>query len=248
MEEQTNQPTSKDLVFDPKDFAETDVQDTSNLTEDNNEQSTEKVKIKYNGQEMDLTLDELKTHAQKGLNYDKILTERDSLKNSEELAYLKELATEKGVDTKTLVKELKESRIKEKIESRAKELEASDGLTPEQALKMAQLELKANQPIKQDNPTDAIQKEFETLLKEFPETREKFKEFKDLPKPIQEAIIEGKSVTIAYAKYLVEETNKAKEQALQELDAAKRTPGALNSGQQQKGNDPFLDGFWGNKK
>lgn len=248
MEEKTNQPTSNDLVFDPKDFAETDVQDTSNLTDDNNEQSTEKVKIKYNGQEMDLTLDELKTHAQKGLNYDKVLTERDSLKNSDELAYLKELATEKGVDTKTLVKELKESHIKEKIESRAKELEASDGLTPEQALKMAQLELKANQPIKQDNPTDAIQKEFETLLKEFPETREKFKEFKDLPKPIQDAIIEGKSVTISYAKYLVEESNKAKEQALQELDATKRTPGALNGGQQQKGNDPFLDGFWGNKK
>lgn len=248
MEEQTNQPVSKDLVFDAKDFENDGANESSNLTEETNTQSTQKEKIKYNGKDEEYTMEELKNLAQMGRNYNKVLSERDSLKNSEELAYLKELATEKGVDTKTLVNELKESRIKEKIESRAKELEASDGLTPEQALKMAQLELKANQPIKQDNPTDAIQKEFETLLKEFPETREKFKEFKDLPKPIQEAIIEGKSVTVSYAKYLVEESNKAKEQALQELDAAKRTPGALNGGQQQKGNDPFLDGFWGNKK
>jgi hypothetical protein len=248
MSEQTNQTNSKDLNFDPNDFKDTNVEETSNLTEENNQPTIAKEKIKYNGQEIEVTLDELKTHAQKGLNYDKILSERDSLKNSEELAYLKELADEKGVDTKTLIKELKESKQKEKIEIRAKELEQSEGLNPQQALKMAELELKVNQPIKQEKPTDTIQKEFETLLREFPETREQFKEFKDLPKPVADAIIDGKPVALAYAKYLVEESNKAKEIALQELDASKRTPGTLNGVDPQGKKDEFLDGFWGNKR
>lgn len=247
MEEHTNQPTSKDLVFDAKDFENDGANESSNLTEETNTQSTQKEKIKYNGKDEEYTMEELKNLAQMGRNYNKVLSERDSLKTSEELAYINELASEKGVDTKTLVKELRESRNKEKLESRAKELEQSEGLNPQQALRMAELEFKANQPMKQDNPTDAIQKEFETLLKEFPETREQFKDFKDLPKPVQDAIVEGKSVTLAYAKHLVDESIKAKETALQELDAAKRTPGSLNGGEQQTKKDDFLDGFWGAK-
>ncbi len=36
-------------------------------------------KIKYNGQDVELSIDELKTHAQKGMNYDKIKAQRDAL-------------------------------------------------------------------------------------------------------------------------------------------------------------------------
>ena len=40
----------------------------------------EKFTVRYNGKDVELTLDELKTNAQKGLNYDHIKSERDALK------------------------------------------------------------------------------------------------------------------------------------------------------------------------
>jgi hypothetical protein len=221
-----------ELVFDQADFAE--VQTST--------EPTESTKVKYNGQEMELSREELITNAQKGLNYDHIKTELDGYKTSEELKVLNEFAKEKGLkDWKEYVADLKNSKQNEKLESRVKELEA-DGMKPEHARKMAELELKAPTP-----PTDDVQRlesEFTTLHQEFPETQE-FKELTDFPPEVIELIQKGKSPLVAYSKYLTENAKKLSEKAALDLKNKATDIGSLNGDKADEKEDLFLQGLLG---
>ncbi len=54
------------------------------------------LRIKYNGEERDITMDEARTLAQKGLNYDHVVAERDT-KYRRELDFLDRVAAEQGM-------------------------------------------------------------------------------------------------------------------------------------------------------
>lgn len=60
--------------------------------------------VKYNGQEYDLPVEELIIHAQKGMNYDKVYAERESLKNAPEFTLLEGLARESGMTREEYIK------------------------------------------------------------------------------------------------------------------------------------------------
>jgi hypothetical protein len=54
--------------------------------ESKKEKSSEKYTIKYNGNLIEMTIDELKANAQKGLNYDRVKAQRDMLAQREGLS------------------------------------------------------------------------------------------------------------------------------------------------------------------
>ncbi len=60
-------------------------------------QAEEKYTVKYNGKEVELSLDELKTRAQMGMNYDHVKAENDRIKNSQLYKTLRSLAQKEGV-------------------------------------------------------------------------------------------------------------------------------------------------------
>ena len=91
------------------------------------------VPLKYNGETKEMPLDEVITLAQKGMNYDKVATERDSLRNSTEIKALRELAQANGLSVSDLLKNLQEAndnQHKAKIfnELKVKYPEATDDL------------------------------------------------------------------------------------------------------------------------
>ena len=232
-----------DFVLDPSKLTDadmnSDVVDTD-ATEDSGFDLGSLV-LKHNGKEIkasELSKDDLIANLQKGMNYDHILAERDQFKNAEELSIIRELAKEDGKEIKQYLSDLKASRQQQKIETRAKELEA-EGYKPEHALKTAEMEmkLKAVEPNKPSS-TEAYQKDFETLLTSFPEAKE-FKEFNDFPDAVKKAITEGTSPVVAYAKYKVDQAEAQKLKLVQEADAKARTTPSLTDSQTKEDKDEF---------
>lgn len=242
---------SSDFELDPSKLTESDMNDGGMDTDvqpdvkDGLDLSS--LVLKFNGKEIkasELSAEDLKAHIQKGMNYDHVLAERDSFKNSEELSVIRDLAKEDGKDVKTFLNELKNGRQQQKIENRAKELEA-EGYKPEHALKVAELELKAKavESVK-PNSTEAYQKDFETLLSTFPEAKE-FKEFNDFPDAVKQAVIEGNPILSAYAQYKVGQAEAEKQRVLQEVEASKRTTPSLVDSQKKEENDEFRKALLG---
>jgi hypothetical protein len=182
--------------------------------------------------------------AQKGRNYDHVLQERDSAKNSQEMQILADLAKNAGMkDVATFVKELQKNYLDMKIENRVRQLE-SEGLPTEHAKRMAELELKADsgkqvqeQQAQPDEGVDA----FVELMSEFPETQE-WKSLSDFPPEVRKMIDEGKKPIVAYTKYLAQKAEQEKAVALQNKQAIERDTGSFKSGKTEKPDD-FLAGL-----
>lgn len=100
MFDETNKTEEQEIEFPENLFGddepETDeTADGGNHTADTEEKS-ETLRIKYNGEERDITLDEARVLAQKGMNYDHVLAERDT-KYKRELDFLDRVAAERGL-------------------------------------------------------------------------------------------------------------------------------------------------------
>ena len=65
-------------------------------------QKGQTLKVKYNGEEKELTFDEAVILAQKGMNYDKVTAERDTLRNSKEKQILEKFAKASGMNIEGL--------------------------------------------------------------------------------------------------------------------------------------------------
>lgn len=107
------------IEMDEGDFSETpseelteteDIQETEEVqaevddtTETIAEQEMQKIRIKYNHEERELTLDEATQLAQKGMNYDKLQQRLNEVQSNPGLAYLNELAERSGTSIENLV-------------------------------------------------------------------------------------------------------------------------------------------------
>lgn len=233
MTEQTNQPKTE-LMFDP---AEVEAESEGGEAKvETTEKAPEKIKIKYNGADEEYTLEDIKTLAQKGRNYDPLKEKFEGLKNSETAKRLKELTEEGGFKSEEeFLASLKAKTEQEKLNKRIAELE-SEGLGTEHAKRMAELELskpKENKP----NP-------FEKLFQRFPETAT-MTDISQFPEEVRKSIEEGDDPVLAYAAYKVKVAEEEKARILSEADASKRSVGSLNTATAEKENDEFLSGFLG---
>lgn len=237
--EQTN--PENDLIFSPEDFTPEEIGGETEKAEP----EVIKEKIKYNGKEEEYTLEELKTLAQKGRNYDHVLGERDELKKySDEVKTLAELAKEAGKEPKVFLEELRNNFRNEKLQKRVQELQ-EEGMKPEHAQRMAEMEL--NQPrqaVEEEQAQDPthLVNEFQALFKKFPETAQ-FKDLSEFPEEVQTLIQEGESPLVAYMQYKMSELEKAKSVEAQNKDAQQRDTGSFKTGKSEEKEDEFLQGL-----
>lgn len=228
---------SDDNIFDDDDLTE-EPSKTATAKQD------EKTKVKYNGADVELTKEELITNAQKGMNYDKILQERDQARNSEELKTLSDLAKEAGKDVKTFLGEMKQTIEGVKLSKRIEELTA-EGFNPEQAKRFAEMESKAK--MAETIPAEVKEQEenvnsFKELFSEFPETST-WKTLEDFPKEVSDMIQQGKNPVIAYTKYLAGKAEADLATVRQAKDNKARDLGSLKSGKSDEKTDDFLEGL-----
>lgn len=100
------------------------------------------LRVKYNGEERDLSLDEARTLAQKGLNYDHVVQERDRNRNA--FDFLTERAKVEGITVEQLIERERGKAENQRLEAKMTEIRARDDDASEETIKsLATLELEA---------------------------------------------------------------------------------------------------------
>jgi len=263
MPENTNQAeasTNTDLAFSPSDFTADETsantttdegsKETDTSTEAGDAKASEKFKIKYNGKEEEYSIDELTTLAQKGRNYDHVVQERDSIKNSEQMKSLERMAKEAGLkDVNDLVKTLETNLANARIEDKQRQYEA-EGMTPEHARRMAELEAKTEKTTEAQavapevKEVEDVANQFKELFDAFPETKE-WGKVENFPEEMQKFMSEGSTPLVAYTKHLKNLADESKRVEEQNKKAQSRDTGSFKGQTKEEKEDSFLSGLFG---
>lgn len=185
-------------------------QDGADATENTNEGATEdnadglsnddnaengdeqKYQVKYNGEFQELPLSELIKNAQKGMNYDKVLSERDSLKASKHFSIIDKLARQNGLSVDEYLNAIEQNLEKTEIENTTPENVPFDVKQ-----KLYQLE-RENQQLKekeaQSNAEMQQRQEYLNFVKVYPNVSE-------IPQEVVRDVAGGMSLMSAYMKY-----------------------------------------------
>lgn len=187
--------------------------------------------VKYNGEEYDLTLDELKTRAQKGMNYDHVKAAYDRLKNSDLFKTLDRMARKAGVTPEEYTRQL-EAKGRE---NRLAALRAS-GMREQDAQRFVSMEEKMErQSAEQDT-----QRPYLEFVRKFPDVQPE-----DIPPQVWERFHETGDLIGAYTEA---ENRKLKEQIRifeQNKKNAETSIGSLANDRAVPHTDAFLEGLFG---
>lgn len=100
------------------------------------------LRVKYNGEERDISLDEARKLAQKGLNYDHVVSERDRNRNA--FDFLMERAKGEGITVEQLIERERAGAENQRLEAKMREIRSRDDDASEETIKrLAQFELEA---------------------------------------------------------------------------------------------------------
>ena len=252
-----------------EDYDEADQPEAEESTQEQGEAQTEKedtqlFKVKHLGQEIELTMEQMIENAQKGLDYDRIRQDRDTLKSSRKIQLLEDLAKDSGYDdvdafVENFYENLEESRVIE----RAEQLSAERGIDFETAAEIAKME-RENEKLKKtmqeaekvkaksaDQQKQAVN-DFNALFAKFPEIKEQYTSYDKLPESFRQKVAQGEQPLLAWNNYLLELKDMELKQKEKELEIVKnnqknkkRSVGSAKGAGQAKETDDFLNGLFG---
>ncbi len=210
--------------------AEDEIKQTNQIKENIQNQKSECYSVKYNGKDLSLTLDELKTNAQKGLNYDHIKGELESIKTSPMMSVLEKLSAQKQMTKEEFVMSLEENAFDARRESLVKM-----GLSRSEAEKIAKLEaneIRARIAKQKDKP-------YEEFAARFPDVKPE-----DIPNAVWQEFEKCGSLVGAYMDY----ENKRLTEKISMLEKNEENKQRLIGRTQsdaKASTDPFLEGLFG---
>lgn len=196
------------------------IPDTETVSE---ETAEEKHRIKYNGEIFELTLEELKTAAQKGMNYDKILDERDRLKTSREF---------KVLDARAAAEGLTREQYLDRLESGAETSEEAELVSLGMPLSLAKEHIRLKNAEKGAKPLsnegEAPKNRDEELKNRLSEFKHIYPEVTRLPDEVVEDIKSGTDIVVAYQKYEIGKLKRAAAAAERNLQNREKAVGSLS--------------------
>ena len=196
---------------------------TPNAEAVSEETAEQKHRVKYNGEIFELTLDELKIAAQKGLNYDKILSERDRLRDSREFRVL---------DTRAAAEGITREQYLDRLESGAETAEEAELVSLGMPLSLAKEHLRLKNAAKGISAVSAetaeTEKKGEELKKRLTEFKKLYPEVTRLPDEVVEDIRSGTDIIIAYQKHEIGKLKSAAAAAEQSLKNREKAVGSLS--------------------
>jgi len=211
------------------------------------------LRTKFNGEERDLTEDEARELAQKGMNYDKVLGRFNEL-NSE----LEQIAALNNMDVKTLLGSLTNTQIELEVAKELKSLkEKYPDIENEQVLKeLAEKNVSGrfnakSQELAQQRETQLsegerrIKEDIAKFRNEYPNL-----EIDKLDPSVYEDVKKGYGLLEAYQKWELKNLMKAKEEeekkaAIDKQNAANKSKslGSTSSVEGAKAKDDFMEGW-----
>lgn len=209
----------------PEQTVEQPTQETPEQADDDADQRFE---LKHLDERREVTLEEMKTLAQKGMDYDRIRQERDDMRVGWD--FLKELAGNRpvqdlidearaaqlveaqGIDRQTAMERVKLDRERKVFEARRQQAEAEQA-AQQSAASAAEAEKAAHEKWRQDC--------FMAFSKEFPDV-----DPKSIPKDVWDAFQKGETLVSAYRGHRLKELETEMKDKQQAEDAAQRSTGS----------------------
>lgn len=223
---------------DDHDETETKEEDKSEEPGAETEEANQLFKIKYNGNEEELTLDQMTELAQKGRNYDHVREERDNLrgKSGRYESFLQKLADKAGVSIDEQID------LTEAMWLMDEEAEKGNSLTEAEALLRVQRnrnEVQSEQETPAESKADA---EISRFMKAYPDVRAE-----NIPKEVWDEVNQNEGNLLgAYQAWenrqLKAEIEKLKKEAHNERNA-QRSTGPRKSSGANKVKDAFDEGW-----
>lgn len=220
------------------------------------ESASSTIRVKFNGEEKDISLDEARTLAQKGMNYDHVVSERDRNRNA--FDFLAEKAKSEGITVERLIERERNEAANQRLEKKIEALRARDDDASESTLEtLAKLELEAEDSRKERESAKAQEDERKARIEAWNKFFDEHPEFikrdggQQLPQEVFDLVNNnGLSPTEAY--YTVrnkelEEKNKELEQQNKVMSdsqaAKKKSVGSMSGDRAGDDEDEFLAGF-----
>lgn len=222
---------------------------------------TDTFELKYNKEIRRVNRDEVTELAQKGLNHDRILAQRDELQrengelqkfrqeNESNLNLLNSAAELAGMSVSQFLNNIRENALVAKGMSRdaAKERVLREDAEQKLARKSAEDAAKAENEKREKTSQERIKRDSDEFARKYKDV-----DPKTIPQEVWEAVSSGESLVTAYGNYLAEQTAKENEKLRAEIEALKKNEenrsksiGSMKTEGQQKGKDPFLEGLFG---
>ncbi len=230
-------------------------------TEESSEVSTEvqeqtpaqTLKIKYNGKEEDISLEDAVILAQKGRNYDHVIAERDELRSIKSM--LESAAKKNGTTIEGYIQKLNEDDARAERAAELKSLEEMYPDADEDVLKeLAELKLEKSKREKAQLDADNEREAQEERVKPWREFMAAFPgvDVESLPKSVISEIHGGKSPVVAYHEHLNAELKREIEELKRDNQLAEQrgknkalSAGSAVGDAAEKDKDDFLSGFFG---
>lgn len=252
MEENTNLVMADNRDLDSIDF-------DAELAEPQTEASTETpaeetptapsgtLRVKYNGEEKDITHEEAIELAQMGMNYTKVKTQLDELKRGkakEAMDLVNELADAAGMSPADYLsyarKDMEESSLKKELE---KIVSDSPEISDELAHELAKARIASRTAAQRARREESAVKPWEALATEYPD----IKQVEDIPSDVLESISSGKDPLLAMREHelaeLKKEVNALKEAQKAQEQNMKNRQNALGTigGAEKDKPDPIVE-------
>ncbi len=186
-------------------------------------------RVVYNGKEMFLDLEELKTNAQKGLNYDHVKNEYDILRAQPGAHELLRDARQSGLSSKEY---LMQQKLRDK-RTRVEDLMAR-GIGEREAQYVTDLEDK----LEAERLSAQRKKPYYDFALAYPDVSPE-----DIPKEVWQRFHEGADLISSYALYENEKLKKEQMMLEQNKDASERSVGSAIGSVSQTAPDAFLEGL-----
>lgn len=254
---QTDEEASSEATEDEK--KEPSAEESTGTSEE--KPDTDTFELKYNKEIRRVNRDEITELAQKGLNHDRILAQRDELQrengelqkfrqeNESNLNLLNSAAELAGMSVSQFLNNIRENALVAKGMSRdaAKERVLREDAEQKLARKSAEDAEKAENEKREKTSQERIKRDSEEFARKYKDV-----DPKTIPQEVWEAVSSGESLVTAYGNYLAEKTAKENEKLRAEIEALKKNEenrsksiGSMKTEGQQKGKDPFLEGLFG---
>lgn len=199
--------------------------------------------IKYNGEEMQLSREQMTTLAQKGMNYDKVLEERDRLRAAPEIELVARMARLNGMTPVQYMEALQQAETNQRVQAYIQK-----GVPEEEARQLVQLQAekrKNDAEIRKRQSADAQKDRIRMQVEEF---RKEYPDVNEFPPEVLGRIRQGEHPVSAYRAYQIAQMEteikalreQKTAQAVTEKNRAKSVGSVAGAG---AASDPMLDAF-----
>lgn len=244
-EEEKTTPNEQDEVLDDTDDFDWDFDDDTEDEENKpvEEQEDEGLTVKYNGKETKVAKDDIPTYVQKGMNYDHVMSELDSMRSGNMYKALKKAADKEGMSVEQYAKFVLDKEDANALSEAEAAVRKEFPNLPNNVVKElaeARAAKKANNA--QAEQSSAEEKAWAEALAEYPDMTKD-----SIPNEVLEAVAGGKSPLIALKNYEISQLKAAEKKTAIETKNQKNKEKSTGSmkGESVDGDDQFLAGLFG---